>query len=83
MLGETIRQIRHDRKLTQEQLAELADVHVNWISMVERGHRNPSAISMMYLARALDVPVGELWKDFDRERPKLPAKNPARLRGGT
>lgn len=48
-----IRLRRHELGLTQEQLAELADFHVNYIGGIERAERNPSLESIVILAKAL------------------------------
>jgi transcriptional regulator with XRE-family HTH domain len=83
ILGSTIRQLRRAAGMTQEELAEASDTHPNYISMVERGHRNPSAMNLIYIAHALRVHPRELFKDFPSDAAtKLPRKNPRRLRGG-
>jgi len=46
---------RARRRLTQEQLAELAGLHKNYISDCERGQRNVSLANIIALARALKV----------------------------
>lgn len=45
-------------------LAELAEVHFTYISDIERGVRNPSLITMVKLAAALDTDLGKLVKDL-------------------
>jgi transcriptional regulator with XRE-family HTH domain len=46
--------------MTQEQLAEFAGLHPNYISSVERGKRNISICNIERIALALDVPMPEL-----------------------
>jgi ribosome-binding protein aMBF1 (putative translation factor) len=48
-----VRNRRHALTLTQEQLAERADFHVNYIGGIERAERNPSITSLLALAKAL------------------------------
>ena len=58
--GETLRRRRLDRGLTQEGLAEAADLHLNHVSFLERGLRTPSLDVVLQIARGLGVPAGEL-----------------------
>lgn len=58
--GANVREWRHERLLTQEQVAERAGLHVNYISSVERGERNVSLFNIWRIATALDLTVPEL-----------------------
>lgn len=49
-----VRNRRHALALTQEQLAERAEFHVNYIGGIERAERNPSITSLIALAKGLD-----------------------------
>jgi transcriptional regulator with XRE-family HTH domain len=48
--------------MTQETLAELASLHYKYIGRVELGKADPGADVLVRLARALSVPVGELFE---------------------
>lgn len=61
--AKNVRKRRHELELTQEQLAEKADFHVNYIGGIERGERNPSLESIVLLARALKLPPKDLMPD--------------------
>ena len=70
ILGAKIRKLRKERRLSQEALAEKADLHYTFIGEVERGEKNISLVSLEKLAKALEVTLIEL---FDlpelKERP--------------
>lgn len=52
-----MRNIRLERGLSQEQLAELADLHRTYIGSVERGERNITIDNIEKIAVALEVSV--------------------------
>jgi transcriptional regulator with XRE-family HTH domain len=55
-----VRNRRHQLDMTQEELAEKAGFHVNFIGGIERATRNPSLTSIITLARALEVSPKDL-----------------------
>jgi transcriptional regulator with XRE-family HTH domain len=59
-LGREIRRHRKAKKLSQEQLAECAELTRNYIGYLERGERNPRVKTLFQLARALDVGIADL-----------------------
>ena len=58
--GVTVRRLRDARELTQEQLADFSDMHVTYISQIERGLKNVSLFNIHRLAHALGVAPSEL-----------------------
>jgi transcriptional regulator with XRE-family HTH domain len=64
IFGEKIRQYRKQALFTQEQLAEKADLHHNFIGEVERGNMEISLSSMMKIAKALNIKVRDLVEDI-------------------
>jgi DNA-binding XRE family transcriptional regulator len=60
MVGDKIRHYRNKAHLTQEQLAEKADLHHNFIGEVERGNMETSLTSLLKIAKALQVKVRDL-----------------------
>jgi transcriptional regulator with XRE-family HTH domain len=71
--GRRIRALRLARHLSQEELAERANLHWTYISGIERGRRSPSLNSMGRLASALGVPLSSLVEELSKE-PARPGK---------
>jgi transcriptional regulator with XRE-family HTH domain len=59
-LGDAVRQLRLEARLSQEQLAELASTDLTQVGGIERGVRNPSYTTLLRLANALETTVGEV-----------------------
>ena len=59
-LGETIRTHRGAIDLSQEKLAELADLSCNYIGEVERGETNVSIEALARIAKAVKVHIRDL-----------------------
>ena len=64
--GHRLARLRKQRKLTQEKLAEAANISVDFISLMERGQRAPSFDTLERLANALNIKVADLF-DFDEK----------------
>jgi transcriptional regulator with XRE-family HTH domain len=58
--GAIIRKIRLQRGMSQESLAELAEIHRNYVGKIERGEQNVSLRNILKLAAALRVKPGRL-----------------------
>lgn len=61
-LGQIIRDKREALGLTQIEVAEKAGLDRNYIGMVERGERNPSYLSLIKIAKGLNMTVDQLIK---------------------
>jgi CheY-like chemotaxis protein/DNA-binding XRE family transcriptional regulator len=59
--GAAVKSQRVRLGMSQEELAELADLHRTYVTDVERGSRNLSLVSIHKLAHALGVPIGSLF----------------------
>jgi transcriptional regulator with XRE-family HTH domain len=55
VFGRRVRQFRLERQLSQEKLAELADLHRNYVGGIERGERNVGLVNIVKLAHGLNV----------------------------
>ena len=60
-VGATIREQRKRAGLTQEKLAEKADLHPVYVGDVERGEENVSIDSLARIAKALKVALHDLF----------------------
>lgn len=58
--GAALRALRLERQLTQEQLAEAAELHWSYIGQIERGERNLTLKNVLRLARGLGISAGAL-----------------------
>lgn len=55
LFATNMRRIRREKQLTQEKVAEAAELHPNYVSSVERGERNISIRNIERIAVALGV----------------------------
>jgi transcriptional regulator with XRE-family HTH domain len=60
--GRNVRERRLSLGLSQEDFAELADVHRTYVGMIERGEKNITLCNIEKFAKALGVAVEELMK---------------------
>ena len=58
--GKRIRQLRTERKLSQEELSFQTGFHRTYIGMVERGERNISLSNIGVFAKFFEMSVSEL-----------------------
>ena len=63
ILGETIRHYRKKSEMSQEELAEKADLHPVYVGKVERGEQWVSLHALLRIAHALGVRLRELVAD--------------------
>jgi len=62
-LGLRIRQIRKEQKLTQEKLAELANLSSNYLGKIERSASVASIETLVKISNALKMPIGYFLQD--------------------
>jgi transcriptional regulator with XRE-family HTH domain len=58
--GRNVARIRNERGLSQDTLAEKADLDRTYVSGIERGVRNPSIKAALRIAKALNISIGDL-----------------------
>ena len=64
ILGATIRQYRSQAGMSQEKLAEKAELHPVYVGKVERGEQWISLHALLRVAEALGVQAGDLLRDL-------------------
>jgi transcriptional regulator with XRE-family HTH domain len=62
--GDVIRRLRNARGMSQEALAEAADISADYLGFIERGENVATFTVILKLARALGVDAGDLLADF-------------------
>lgn len=67
LLGQTVRDIRMERGMTQQQLADLCGRHRTFIISIEKGRQNASALTLIRIASALRVLPSELFEKFTKQ----------------
>ncbi len=63
-IGKRIKEARTNRRFTQEQLAEKANITVVYLSELERGIKLPSLAVFVRIAEALQVSTDSLLRDY-------------------
>ena len=74
--GRRVRELRHARGFSQEGLAERAGLHWTYVGGIERGERNPALENINRLAKALGVPLAELFAPFRGSLPSSRRRRP-------
>ena len=54
-LGKKLRGIREESRLTQQEVADAADMHVNYYARIERGEENPTYDKLQDIKKALKI----------------------------
>jgi transcriptional regulator with XRE-family HTH domain len=63
IFGENVRKHRRILDISQEELANLADLHRTYIGMIERAEKNITLVNMEKIANALQVKIEDLLKN--------------------
>lgn len=61
LFGESVRELRKEKEISQEELADRAGVHRTYIGMIERGEKNITIVNIQKIAKALGVGIRELF----------------------
>jgi len=60
--GEKVKQLREQKRWSQEELAKRSGLHRTYIGSIERGERNISLINVQRIAKALKVNIEGMLK---------------------
>lgn len=58
--GVRLRNLRRERNMSQEKLANLAEITISQVSRIERGEVNPTLSTLDVIAKSIGVSRGEL-----------------------
>ena len=70
IIGDRLRELRQEKKLSQGEIEERTGLLRCYISRVENGHTVPAVETLEKFARALEVPVYQIF--YDGEKPPKP-----------
>jgi transcriptional regulator with XRE-family HTH domain len=71
IIGDRLRALREEKKLSQSDMEKRTGLIRCYVSRVENGHTIPAIATLEKMARALEVPMYQLFYDGE-EPPKLP-----------
>ena len=61
--GETVRNLRQSKQISQEQFADMCGLHRTYISDIELGKRNVSLENIEKIAKALEITISQLFME--------------------
>jgi len=61
-LGQRIKLLREQRHLTQEKLAESAQISLDYLGKIEVNINRPGLLTLLKIANALEISMEELFK---------------------
>ena len=59
--GQRVVELRKKQGLTQEELADKAEIERSYMGAIERGERNPTLVKVFQLSKALEISVKEFF----------------------
>ncbi len=74
IFGQRVRHYRKNKGLSQEQLAELCDLHPTYIGQLERGEKNASLETIMRVCEGLSVSPEVLFENIVPEKGRSAAQ---------
>jgi transcriptional regulator with XRE-family HTH domain len=79
IIGDRLRELREEKKLSQGDIEKRTGLLRHYVSRVENGHTVPAIETLEKMARALEIPLYQLFYDGDEppEPPNLPKHRPS------
>src|SRR6267378_3251212 len=76
IIGDRLRAVREEKRLSQGDIEKQTGLLRCYISRVENGHTVPAIETLEKMARALEIPMYQLFYDGEKppELPKLPSR---------
>jgi transcriptional regulator with XRE-family HTH domain len=81
LIGRQIRMLREAKGYSQEEVAHIVGLAPNYYGQVERGIKNPSALTLVRIAKALQIEIGSLFPalvELDSDEVVLPERGSGR-----
>jgi putative transcriptional regulator len=64
----TLRQLRNNKNMTQEQLAEIVGVTPSQISYIESGFRMPSLKVALKISKVFNLPIEKIFSQSNQQK---------------
>lgn len=77
-LGKKIRELRGLKGWTLKQIAEISDLNINTLSLIEKGKNSPSISTLQRLATAMNVPIKDFFEPIEPITPVVFTKQDQR-----
>jgi transcriptional regulator with XRE-family HTH domain len=74
VLGNRIKELREQRKWSQEEFADLCGLHRTAVGFLERAERNPRLDTLLIISKGLGITVSELLQGLERRSHALSKK---------
>lgn len=71
IFGQVLKKIRLEKGLSQEQLADESGYHRTYVSLLERGQKNPTLKTIFQLSKALKINPSDLLQHIEIQAKKL------------
>lgn len=62
--GKNVKKHRLEKKLSQEDLAHLCNLHRTYIGMIERAEKNITLLNIKKISDALEISINKLMEDI-------------------